>query len=446
MSTPSELFGSHFTTAEMAAIFADRQTVAYYLEVERSLARVQAELGLIPAEAAAAIDAGARQERLDWEALVAGIPAAGVPTIPLVKQIIDAIGAAGEWVHFGATSQDIMDTALVLQMRDALAIVDQDLAELKGILIGLARTHRDTVMVGRSQLQQALPTTFGLKAAGWLSMILRHEERLTQLRPRLLVGQFSGAVGTLASLGEEGLAVQAALCAALRLAQPLLGWHTSRDNLAEVTSFLGVVGGSLAKIGYDIALMAQIEIGEAAEAYSPGRGGSSTMPQKRNQIGPQRLMVTGRLLKHQVNIMLEALVTDHERGTGIWPLEWAALPEAFRLVAVSLAEGIKLLAGLQLFPERMAANLALSRGTLLAEAVMMALAPHIGRAAAHALLEEAVAHTLATDSDLATILQNMPTVTRWLSPADIQRLTDPAQYLGVAGQMVDNVVRTAERS
>ncbi|MCB0009042.1 MAG: adenylosuccinate lyase, partial [Anaerolineales bacterium] len=228
MSIPSELFGSHFATSEMAAIFADQQTVAYYLEVERALARVQAELGLIPAEAAAAIEAGARLERLDWAALLAGIPAAGVPTIPLVQQIIAAVGPAGEWVHFGATSQDIMDTALVLQLREALTIVERDLAELKVILTELARSHRDTVMVGRSQLQQALPITFGLKAAGWLSMILRHQERLAQLKPRLLVGQFSGAVGTLASLGGSGLAVQASLCAALGLGQPLIGWHTAR--------------------------------------------------------------------------------------------------------------------------------------------------------------------------------------------------------------------------
>ncbi|MCB8961006.1 MAG: adenylosuccinate lyase family protein [Ardenticatenales bacterium] len=445
MSIPSELFGSHFATSEMAAIFADQQTVAYYLEVERALARVQAELGLIPAEAAAAIEAGARLERLDWAALLAGIPAAGVPTIPLVQQIIAAVGPAGEWVHFGATSQDIMDTALVLQLREALTIVERDLAELKVILTGLARSHRDTVMVGRSQLQQALPITFGLKAAGWLSMILRHQERLAQLKPRLLVGQFSGAVGTLASLGGSGLAVQASLCAALGLGQPLIGWHTARDNLAELAGFLGLVSGTLAKIGYDIALLAQNEVGEATEAYAPGRGGSSTMPQKRNQLSPQKMMVTGRLTRHQVALMLEAMVNDHERGTGIWPVEWAALPEAFRLTAVGLAEGRKLLASLQLNPERMAANLALSQGTLLAEAIMMALAPHVGRATAHHLLQEAVAHTVAQNRDLASILVEMDSVTRWLNPAEIRRLTDPAHYLGTAGQMIDNVVRAAEQ-
>ena len=446
MSTPSDLFGAHFTTSEMAAIFADQQTVAYYLEVERALARVQAELGLIPAEAARAIEFGARLERLDWETLLAGIPAAGVPTIPLMKQIIAAVGDGGEWVHFGATSQDIMDTALVLQLRDALAIIARDLAKLRALLIRLAQEHRDTVMVGRSQLQHAVPITFGLKAAGWLSMIMRHEERLAQLQPRLLVGQFSGAVGTLASLGAKGLAVQANLCAALELGQPLIGWHTARDNLAEVASFLGLVSGTLAKIGYDVVLLAQNEVGEAAEAYAPGRGGSSTMPQKRNQLSPQKMMVSGRLVKQHVVLMLEALVNDHERGTGIWPVEWAALPEAFRLTAISLEEGCKLLAELQLFPKRMAENLSLSRGTLLAEAVMMALAPHVGRASAHELLQAVVARTLRENSDLATTLLNTETVTGWLSPDQIQRLTDPAHYLGMAGQMIDYVIQAAEKS
>ena len=440
MTITSQLFGDLYSTAEMRAIFSDKGTAERYLQVERALATVQADLGIIPAEAAAAINETAHLDKLDWQAWIAGVANAGVPTIPMVRQIVAAVGKLGQWAHYGATTQDVMDTAVILQIRDALVMVERDLARVALALRKLARNHRDTVMVGRSQLQQALPITFGLKAAVWLSSIKRHQTRLQQVKERVLVGQFGGAVGTLASLGADGLAVQAALCQALGLADPVISWHAARDNLAEVVSFLGLVSATLAKIGFDIALLAQNEVGEVAEPGGPGRGGSSTMPQKRNPISAQRLLTSGRLIRQQVATMLEGIVTDHERGTGIWTVEWVALPHSFLLISVALSEACTLLEGLQLFPERMAQNLALSRGMLSSEAVMMALAPHIGRANAHHLVQEAVQVALDHDSELATVLLTMNTVTRHLSAEEINRLTDPTHYTGLAGDIIDRLL------
>ena len=258
----STLFKKMYTTAEMREIFSDQATVGRYLEVEQALAKAQADLGVIPKDAAAAIIANARPENIDIEKLGDAVPNVGVPIKALVNQIVAASSEAGQWAHYGATTQDIMDTSLVLQLRDAIQLVEADLHKIRGLLTNLAQAHKNTPMVGRSQLQQALPITFGYKAAVWLSMIERHAERLTQLKPRLFVGQFSGAVGTLASLGEIGLAVQKNLCDELGLAQPSISWHTARDNLAEVVSFLGLLTGSLGKIGLDIALMAQTEVGD----------------------------------------------------------------------------------------------------------------------------------------------------------------------------------------
>ena len=440
MTISSELFGNLYSTAEMREIFSDKETAKQYLHIERTLATVQAELGIIPTDAATAINDKARSENMDWQAWTEGVANSGVPTIPMVKQIVAAVGELGQWAHYGATTQDIMDTAVVLQVQAALAIVSRDLAAIEAALVALAREHKDTAMVGRSQLQQALPITFGLKAAGWLSSIRRHQERLGQLTPRVLVGQFGGAVGTLASLGQDGLAVQKALCEALGIGVPVVSWHTARDNLTEVVSFLGLVSGTLAKIGLDIALMAQNEVGEVAEPGGPGRGGSSTMPQKRNPISSQRLLTSGRLIRQQVATMMEGMVNDHERGTGIWTVEWVALPESFLLISVALAEARTLLEGLKVFPERMEQNLALSNGMLTSEAVMMALAPHIGRANAHHLVKEAVQNAMKQRTDLKSALLLMEAVTDHLDEAELAMLTDPANYTGLASTIVDHVL------
>jgi 3-carboxy-cis,cis-muconate cycloisomerase len=437
----STLFRQMYTSAPMRELFSDTNTVAHYLQVERALAKVQASLGVIPQDAADEILEKAHLANIDIEKLGDAVPNVGVPIMPLVKQIVAITGEAGQWVHYGATTQDIMDTALVLQLRTAIKQIEADLGKIGTLLAQLAREHKNTAIVGRSQLQQALPITFGYKAAVWLSMIQRHQERLAQLKPRLLVGQFSGAVGTLASLGQIGLDVQEALCHELNLAQPAISWHTARDNLAEVVCFLGLLTGSLGKIGLDIGLMAQTEVGELAEPFVHGRGGSSTMPHKRNPISAQAMLVAARAVKQQVALMLEGQVNDHERGMGIWPVEWMALPEAFLLTSGSLAQAITVLDGLQVNTGRMAENLALTKGLLVSEAVMMALAPKIGRSRAHDLLEEAVEHALAHDLALGEALNSIKTVAQHLTTAEIDQLTDPANYTGLASDMVERILK-----
>lgn len=437
----STLFKKMYTTREMREIFSDKATVGRYLEVERALAKVQAQLDVIPLAAAEAIIAKAQVENIDIKKLGDAVPNVGVPVMALVKQIVALTGEAGQWVHYGATTQDIMDTALVLQLQSAIQLVEADLAKIGSLLANLAHEHKHTAMVGRSQLQQALPITFGYKAAVWLSMIQRHQTRLAQLKPRLLVGQFSGAVGTLASLGEVGLQVQAQLCVELNLAQPLISWHTARDNLAEVVCFLGLLTGSLGKIGLDITLMAQTEVGELAEPFMPGRGGSSTMPHKRNPISAQAMMVAARAVKQQVALMLEGQMNDHERGAGIWPIEWVALPEAFLFTAGSLAQAITVLSGLEVNSDRMAENLVLTRGLLVSEAVMMALAPKIGRSRAHDLVEKAVEHALANHLTLEQALTHTAMVTAHLTQTEIKSLTDPNRYTGLADRMVERILQ-----
>lgn len=438
----SRLFRDMVGTAAMRAVFDDAALVARWLEVEAALARAEARLGVIPEEAARAIDAAARTIAIDWERLRRETETVGYPILPLVHQLAEAAGAAGRYVHWGATTQDIMDTATVLQLRAALDLVAADIAALRGILAELARAHRGTPMAGRTHLQQALPVTFGYKAAVWLSMLDRHAERLTQLRPRVEMGQFAGAAGTLASLGDWGFAVQEAFCAELGLAVPPITWHVARDGIAEVVALLGLVTGSLAKIATDVALMMATEFGgEVMEPFVPGRGASSTMPQKRNPISCELILATARAVRQQVGLALDAMLADFERATGPWHLEWLAVPEAFLLAASCLAQARFMLAGLEVHPDRMRANLALSRGLIVAEAVMMAAAPVLGRQRAHDLVYAACRDAQARGVPLVEALGAVPEVVEALGGADaVAAHCDPATYLGLAPAMVDRML------
>ncbi len=443
-STPldSALFRDMFGTAAMRAVFADQALVGRYLEVEAALARAEAKLGVIPAEAAGAIEAAARTIAIDWDRLRHETETVGYPIIALVHQLAEAAGEAGRYVHWGATTQDIMDTATVLQLRAALDLVMADVEALRGILAGLARTHRDTPMAGRTHLQQALPVTFGYKAAVWLSMLDRHAERLTQLRPRVEMGQFAGAAGTLASLGDRGFAVQAAFCAELGLGVPPITWHVARDGIAEAVCLLGLITGSLAKIATDVMLMMATEFGgEVMEPFVKGRGASSTMPQKRNPISCEVILATSKAVRQQVGLALDAILADFERATGPWHLEWLAVPEAFILSAGCLAQARFMLAGLEVHPDRMRANLALSRGLIVAEAVMMAAAPALGRQRAHDVVYEACRAALARDVPLAEALAAFPELVDALGGTDaVAACCDPANYLGLAPAMVDRLL------
>jgi 3-carboxy-cis,cis-muconate cycloisomerase len=414
------------------------------LDVEAALARAQARLGIIPPEAAAAIAAAARVERLDIAAIGASTSLVGYPVVALTKQLGAAAGpAAAGWVHWGATTQDILDTALVLQVRDGLDLVERDLRRLVAALAAKAAAHRDTVMAGRTHLQHALPVTFGYKCAIWLAPLLAHQGRLAELRTRVLAVQFGGAVGTLASLGDKGQAVVEGLAAELGLAAPDAPWHVNREALAETAAFLGLVCGSLGKFATDIVLLMQTEIGEASEPYQSGRGGSSTMPQKRNPIAGEYILAAARGVHALVPMMLGAMAGDHERSTGPWQSELLALPQIFVLSGGALAHAVALAEGMSVNAERMRRNLEATGGLIMAEAAMMALAEKIGRDAAHQAVQQACAAALTQGRGLGEALVAEPAIAAHLDRAAIDRLLDPAAYLGQAQAIVDRILARA---
>lgn len=436
----SVLFRDSFGTPAMRGIFEDAALLARYTEVEVALARAQGRLGVIPAPAAQDIAAKCDASTLDLERLKQETETVGYPILPLVRQLAAQCGEAGKFLHWGATTQDIMDSAVVLQVRDALALIEKDIAELQAILAQQAKRYRDTPMAGRTHLQQALPITFGYKLAIWLAMLDRHAERLRQMKPRVLVGQFAGAAGTLASLGNKGMAVQKALCEELRLAQPVATWHAARDGLAEAVNFLGLVTGSLGKIAFDVMLMAATEVAEVSEPFVPGRGASSTMPQKRNPISSELILAAAKAVRQHAGLMLDALVQDFERATGPWHAEWIALPEAFILTGGALHQAKFMLAGLIVDEARMRKNLDMTHGLIVAEAVMMGLAPHMGRNEAHDVVYDACRAVAEKGGSLADALSGVPEVTQHLDRKAIEKLTDPSNYLGAAREMVDRVV------
>ncbi|MCW2291129.1 3-carboxy-cis,cis-muconate cycloisomerase [Pseudomonas sp. BIGb0408] len=441
----SALFRDMFGTAEMRNVFSDKALIERYIEVEVALARAEARCGVIPAEAAEVIAAKASYASLDLALMQHETEIVGYPILPLVEQLSKTCGDAGRYVHWGATTQDIMDTAVVLQVRAALAIVERDIQAVRGLLADLAQRYRDTPMAGRTHLQHALPITFGYKCAVWLSMFDRHAERLVELRPRVEIGQFAGAAGTLASLGDKGLEVQEALMAELGLGVPQATWHVARDGLAETLNFLGLVTGSLGKVALDVMMMMTSELGEAYEPFVKGRGASSTMPQKRNPISCELMYAAAKGVRQQAGLMLDAMIQDFERSTGPWQAEWIAIPEAFALSAASLGQAKFMLAGLDVRTERMRQNLDMTRGLIVAEAVMMGLAPELGRQVAHDVVYAACRVANDENVSLLDALLRDPEVADHLPRAELQRLTDPANYLGLAGPMVDRALQRQGR-
>jgi 3-carboxy-cis,cis-muconate cycloisomerase len=428
----------------MREVFSDHALISRYVQVEIALAKAEAKCGVIPAEAAEAI-AHCDVATLDFDRLRRETDIVGYPILPLVHQLAEQCGAAGRYLHWGATTQDIMDTAVVLQMREGLRIIEEDLARLRDILAGLARTHRDTPMAGRTHLQQALPVTFGYKAAIWLAMFDRHAERLSQLKPRVLVGQFAGAAGTLASLGDKGLVVQAAFCEELGLSAPVATWHVARDSFGETINFLALMTGSLGKIALDVMIMASTEFAEVYEPFVTGRGASSTMPQKRNPISSELMLAAAKGVRQHAGLMLDAMIQDFERATGPWHAEWMAIPESFILTGGALHQACFALDGLIVDNVRMAKNLEISKGLIVAEAVMMRLAPFVGRQQAHDVVYAACRVVNETGGTLCDVLASSPEIAGHLDRATLEHITDPANYLGLAPAMVDLVLERRTR-
>ena len=437
----SAIFRDMFSTEDMRRVFSDETRTQYYLEIEAALARVEGRLGIIPPKAVQEIERKCKIENIDLVRLKQQTDRVGYPVFGVVQQIVALCAdGLGEWCHWGATTQDITDTTAVMQIRAALDLIEKDMQAISGSLADLARRYRDTPMAGRSNLQQAVPITFGFKAASLLAAMQRHRERLKQLRPRVLVGEFAGAAGTLASLGKDGLKVQAALMAELGLGEPEIAWHTVRDRIGEVGCFLALVTGTLGKISTDVKLLMQTEVGEAFEPFHAARGSSSTMPQKRNPISCLYIHAASALVRQNAAALLEAAVADHERSTGPWQIEWIALPEIFLLASGALAQSRDLVAGLVVDEKKMRANLDLTHGMIVSEAVMMGLGPHLGRQRAHGLVYDICREVVASGRPLIDLLAANAEISRHLSRADLEKLVDPANYLGLAGEMIDRVL------
>jgi 3-carboxy-cis,cis-muconate cycloisomerase len=378
---------------------------------------------------------------VDFDGLRSGTEQAGFPVIELVRQLQTHVGnGTAEYVHWSATTQDVMDTALVLQIRAAIAILEPGLKTLIQSLARLADQHRHTLMAGRTHSQQALPIPFGLKVAGWLAPLIRHYERLSQLKPRLLVLQFGGAAGTLAALGKAGIPVRNALASELELGIPLMPWHTQRDALAELANWLSLLTGSLGKMAQDVILLAQSEIAEARESNDVARGSSSSMPQKRNPIVSEFILVAHRTNASLLSSMHQALVQEHERGT-YGQMEWLALPQMFALTGSALEKAAWLSENLIVDADRMRANIIASQGLMLAEAISYALAPYVGFAAAKKTVSDAVRRAAVEGRHLLDILREQSPI-----PLDWESLREEANYLGVSEIFIDDVIQSAAQT
>ncbi|MBP2305572.1 3-carboxy-cis,cis-muconate cycloisomerase [Azospirillum melinis] len=432
-----------FTSDAAADAFSPSARLQGMLDFEAALARAEAAVGVIPSRAVPAIEAACKAGLYDPAVLGAEAALAGNTAIPLVRHLTATVKAADEeasrYVHWGATSQDAMDSGLMLQLRRFLDGLNADLAALADGLADLAEHHRATPMVARTWLQHALPTIFGLKAAGWLDALGRDRQRLATARARLAL-QFGGAAGTLAALGDAGPAVAEALAKELDLPLPALPWHASRDRIAELASSLGIFAGTLGTLGRDISLMMQMEVAEAFEPSAPGRGGSSTMPHKRNPVSCAVLLSTAIRAPALVGGLLAAQVQEHERGLGGWHAEWQALPDLCRLVAGAARHARETIAGLTVDAERMRANLDLTRGLILAEAVTMALGDRMGRMTAHSRVAEASRRAAATARPLRDVLAEDAEVVQALGSDGLDRLFDPLRYTGAASHFIDRVL------
>ena len=442
----SAVFRDIFTTPAMRHVWSDENRVQKYLDFEAALARAQARLGIIPKNAAAEIVRHCEAKQIDMAKLKEATEKIGYPVLPVVQQLVALCkDGLGEWSHWGATTQDITDTATIMQIREALDLIENEIDGIRDALATLAKKYRDTPMAGRSNLQQAVPITFGYKMATLLGAYERHKQRLDELRPRVLVGEFGGAAGTLSSLGKDGLNVQTELMKELKLGQPDISWHTVRDRIAEVGCFLGLVTGTCGKIAFDVKLLMQTEVEEVYEPFHQGRGSSSTMPQKRNPISSVYITAQTAMVKQLAAALLEAMVEDHERATGPWEIEWIALPEIFMLSAGALAQTRFVVEGLQVNEKRMRDNIGITKGLLMSEAVMMGLGAAIGRNRAHDVVYDICREVVKTGRPLVDLLAENNEISKHASRKQLEKMVDPTNYLGVAGQMVDRVLKMRKK-
>lgn len=432
-----------YGTDEMRAVFSAESLLQKWLDVEAALAQAEADFGVIPAQAAEEIARQARAERLDSARIKPWVDQTVHPIVPIIRALQAACQSdAGEYIHWGATTQDIMDTATILQIKEALRIFRKRLNELAAALASLARDYHDTLMPGRTHGQHALPITFGYKVAVWLAEVQRHITRLDQLEPRLLVGQLGGASGTLASLGEKALPVQQRMMEILGLQPPLITWHTARDNLAEYASLLAMIAATLGKIAHEIISLQHTELAEVEEPFYLGKVGSSTMPHKRNPMVCEAIHALSRLVLRLAPSAWDAMIQEHERDWSSDHIEWAYIPEISIYTDGALSLTVGVISGLHVYPERMRKNLDLTDGLILSEAVMLALSPHLGRQSAHEIVYRCSMQAYDENRSFAEILNNNPTVTSYLTAEQIDALLNPSEYIGLASVLVDRVLES----
>jgi 3-carboxy-cis,cis-muconate cycloisomerase/3-oxoadipate enol-lactonase len=433
-----------FSTPQMSSVFSQREQLRAMMRFEWALTCALEKYGLAETGSNAVLAALLDATFVDTELLVRDARAAGNIAMPFVRQLTATVKARSEVaarsVHLGATSQDVLDSALVLQMREALTLIDAAIEQLEGALVNRVREHRNTVLMGRTWLQAGPPTTLGLKLAGSLAALRRNRERIRSAAARTLVIEFGGAVGTLAALGTAGGVVSAEVAKLLDLAEPELPWHTQRDNLVDMVQVLAILTGTLAKFATDIALLMQSEVGEAGEESGEGRGASSTMPHKHNPVACAAVIATHARMPGLAATMLHAMAQQHERGLGLWQAEWETVPEAFQLTAAALAYSVQIAEGLQADAARMRSNLDGLLGLPLSEAVNAALAPKLGRSFAHDLLQAATGRAAEQKRNLAEILKELPQVRAHLTDVEIDRLLEPGAYLGSAQRFVSRVL------
>jgi 3-carboxy-cis,cis-muconate cycloisomerase len=437
----SAIFGPLFSDAEISALLTDDAYLRALIEVEAALARAQAKVGVIPVTAAEKISR-VKAAEIDIAALTQGTIRSGFPIIALVQQLRKQAGEdAAPYVHWGATTQDIMDTASVLQMGAAIDIFRRAIVETVRRLSDLAQLHRRTVLAGRTHGQQALPITFGLKVATWIAPMIRHAERIDEILPRLLVVQFGGAAGTLAALGDKGLAVTQALADELKLSVPVMSWHAQRDSLVEFAGWLSLVTGSLGKMAQDVILLAQTEVGEVAESAEQGRGGSSTMPQKSNPITSELIVAAARTNASLLSALHQAQIQEQERATHGWQVEWLTLPQMMILTGGALKHALDLAQNLQVDDAAMRANMARANDVVLAEAVVFALAKAMPRTVAEELVKNACCIATSEARPLIEVVKETAPVPH--GTVDWETLADPANYLGETDKIIDSVLEHA---
>lgn len=449
----SQLYASLFYQNDVNIIFSDEALVKYMLRAEVALAQAQAEVGVIPLIAAETIQRVAEQEIhsiINFDHLAQSSGLAGNIAIPFVKQFTAAVKKINEdasrYVHWGATSQDIIDTAFMLQAQDALQLIEKQLIQAIQATKKLTIQYRDQVMIGRTWLQQGLPLTFGHKTARWLSSLDRDLKRVQQLQQHVLTAQLGGAVGTLASLTEYGSAVVSTYAQKLGLNTPVCTWHGERDRVADIAHVLATITGNLGKMARDWSLMMQTEIAEVFEPSGAGRGGSSTMPHKRNPVAAASILAAANRVPALMSSIYQSLVQEHERSLGAWHAEWLALPELFQLTAGSLSRAIDVFTGLEVDPENMFRNLECTQGLIMAEALMMSLAPQMGRLNAHHLVEAACKQAVAEQRHLLDVVQNNPEILAIFDLDQLRQIFNPQHYLGNTQAQIDAVLESVQGS